>query len=259
MSTPPHPQPPPPPPPRHTPATLSPRIVPAAPSCRFRALPAHWTYSPLLTTSSPVHTAVSEPFCTSAKKTTKMLIRHNLDGVMVDYFASYTLRFFSLAVAAIVGCLAYYGQRPTPTQHTTQHAQQPRTAGLSTRPAAAAMNCRRCHCRCFDTVTALTAATAGTGIPLLAKTITAGGEIGEMLGVLAALVTYCVLAMVAGILLIIVNTIYVCYMLDLDHAYAPSGKPTPRTQQTALRIVLRFHDSAFASQQPRWHSRGAVA
>ena len=88
----------------------------------------------------------------------------------VDYFAGYTLRFFSIAIAVLVGWAMYHL------------------------------------------------------LPLLTSAVMAGQGIGYVLGIIAGLLTYAVTAMLAGILLIVVNTVYICYMLDLDNAYVPAGK-----------------------------------
>jgi hypothetical protein len=46
------------------------------------------------------------------------------------------------------------------------------------------------------------------------------------LTIVAFLVSYAVLSVLAGILLVITNTLYMCYILDLDHqeTFTPGGK-----------------------------------
>ena len=48
-----------------------------------------------------------DPFCKSAKDTTAMLVRHNLDGVFVDSFASFTTTCLGLALSVLMGLGGY--------------------------------------------------------------------------------------------------------------------------------------------------------
>ena len=52
------------------------------------------------------------------------------------------------------------------------------------------------------------------------------------LTIVAFLVSYAVLSVLAGILLVITNTLYMCYILDLDHqeTFTPGGNAGRLTQ-----------------------------
>ena len=54
--------------------------------------------------------------------------------------------------------------------------------------------------------------------------------------------------MLAGILLIVVNTVYVCYALDLDNGYVPSGKTVQIHTMYAAAIGERL---AYLKADPR--------
>lgn len=103
-----------------------------------------------------------DPFCKSAKDTTAMLMRNNLDGVFVDAFASFTTNCLTLAISFVMAVGGYV----------------------------------------------------------------AGGHNDDaqswLSAILTFIITFVVLSALAGIVLVICNSHYICYVLDLDHAYQPS-------------------------------------
>merc|ERR1712146_865740 len=138
----------------------------------------------------------ADPFCTSAKKVQTMLLRHNLDGILVDSFGGITLFCFSMTLSVVLGYAAYWYE----------------LASSSSEPVAVAI-----------------------------------GWLGGILGFL-------VLMSISGMVLLISNTHYLCYIMDLDHDH----QPQPRTEhihglyQRAIANKIR----SLRSNPKKWAASG---
>ena len=132
-------------------------------------------YVEFLTKMAVISCAITgEAFCPSAKKTQKLLWRNNLDGILIDAFAGFTLFMLSLGVGLGLGYGAYF--------------------------------------------------LAGTSDDAL------------LVGLALGVASFMICMMVAGIVLVISNTHYLCYILDLDHRFAASAR-TQRIHELYSRAI----------------------
>ena len=117
-------------------------------------------------------------FCTSAKSSSAMLIRHNLDGFFIDQFAGFTLSLFSMTVSAAFGYLTYLMLEASRS------------------------------------------------------------DMSVVLGAVGFVVAFVALMAISGILLVVCNTHYMCYIMDLDHSFAPSNN-TQKIHELYKRAIDR--------------------
>ena len=136
------------------------KIVVEILACLWRLVEVYVNFLTKMATIALAITA--EPFCTSGKNVHKMLMRHNLDGILVDAFAGFTLMMLGLAVATGLGFGTWF-------------------------------------------------------------IMDSDEKMDIAAGVLSGVIGYVVLSAIAGIVLVTCNTHYMCYILDLDHSFAPSN------------------------------------
>lgn len=171
------------------------KIVMAIVMCLWAYLEAYLEFLNKMAVLSLALTA--DPFCASAKKVQNMLLRHNLDGILVDSFGSITLFCFSMTLSVMLGYAAY-------------------------------------------------------GYELAAK---AGDSMAVAVGIVGWFFAFLILMSISGMVLLISNTHYLCYIMDLD----ANQQPQPRTEHIhglyqraiANKIkILRQNPKKWASSGP---------
>jgi hypothetical protein len=167
------------------------KIVVEIVACCWRSIQA---WAEFLTKMAVIGFAITgDPFCKSAKDITTMLMRHNLDGVFVDSFASFTTTCLALAVSMVMGVVGYV------------------------------------------------AGGAASNFQAWASAF------------LTFLISFVVLVAVAGIVLVTCNTHYICYVLDLDHQYAPSTN----TQEIHALYARAIEDRIGVMKKDKsWDTKG---
>lgn len=170
------------------------RIVMEIVGCCWRQVQA---WAEFLTKMAVIGLAITgDPFCKSAKDITTTLIRHNLDGVFVDVFASFTTNMLSLAISIAMGAGGYL----------------------------------------------------------------AGGADGSIQAIASAImvgfISFMVLSAIAGIVLVTCNTHYICYVLDLDHNFAPS-ESTASIHALYKRAIDNRVGTMKAGKGKDWAASGA--
>eukprot|EP01048_Picozoa_sp_COSAG05_P001905 COSAG05_NODE_70_length_22091_cov_108.202164_5_plen_193_part_00 len=135
-------------------------------------------------------------FCESAKSANELLMRHNLDGFVVDVFAGTVLNLFAFAIMILFGFTTY---------------------GV---------------------------ASFGTN----------NDDMRVVLAIVAAIVAFVTLKCVAGIVLVVCDTHYMCYVLDLDNNFAPCA--TTQQIHTLYKEAIDHRMGQLRSNPKVWASTG---